>query len=181
MSSGCWLHVSSSLLLDLSVFVYAVLHVAALAGSSGDLAEKQSLRSGSGSLGDVGLLDPCLRLASVSVGGSGSRLLCGGLDPGCTRAAHCEVGDGPADFTHLRAGHVSPVQGSPRLQGMPRSPAAADSLSCDAGGGEAEEEEGGERAAPYNLCGPYRFDPRTPSCTNRCRSPAARCRLRRSL
>ncbi|CAB1456745.1 unnamed protein product [Pleuronectes platessa] len=122
MSSGCWFHVSSSLLVDLSVFVYAVLHVAAHPGNSRDLAEKQSLRSGyvtcqspllsSGSLGDVGLLDQCLRLAS---GGpqycmcSGSRLLGGGLYPGCTRAAHCEAGDTPADFTHLRAGHISPA------------------------------------------------------------------------
>ncbi|CAB1440716.1 unnamed protein product, partial [Pleuronectes platessa] len=36
---------------------------------------------------------------------------------GWSPAAHCEAGDGPGDFTHLRAGHVSPAQGSPRLQG----------------------------------------------------------------
>ncbi|CAB1438799.1 unnamed protein product [Pleuronectes platessa] len=113
MSSGCWLHVCGSLLLDLSVFVYAVLHVAAHPGSSGDLAEKQSLRSG--------------------------------LDPGCTRAAHCEAGDAPADFTQLRAGHVSPAQGSPRLQG--RSPAAADSLSCDARAAKRRRRRGGESCA----------------------------------
>ncbi|CAB1427354.1 unnamed protein product [Pleuronectes platessa] len=130
MSSGCWLHVCGSLLLDLSVFVYAVLHVAAQPGSSGDLAEKQSLQSGA-----------C---------GSGSRLLCDGLDPGCTRAAHCEAGDAPADFTQLRAGHVSPAQGSPRLQEnstgtCSRTPVSGCSrqplLRCP--GGEAEEEEGG--------------------------------------
>ncbi|CAB1454293.1 unnamed protein product [Pleuronectes platessa] len=92
MSSGCWLHVSGSLLVDLSVFVYAVLHVAAHPGSIGDLAEKQSLRSGG---------QPAARWR---------------VDPGCTRAAHCEAGNAPADFTHLRAGHVSPAQGSPRLQ-----------------------------------------------------------------
>ncbi|CAB1439688.1 unnamed protein product [Pleuronectes platessa] len=98
MSSGCWLHVSGSLLGDVSVFVYAVLHVAAHPGSSGDLAEKQSLWAG---------------LASAA---AGRRLLGGGLDPGCTRAAHCEAGGAPADFKHLTAGHVSPAQGSPRLQ-----------------------------------------------------------------
>ncbi|CAB1448400.1 unnamed protein product [Pleuronectes platessa] len=38
------------------------------------------------------------------------RLLGGGLDPSCTRAAHCEAGGAPADFTHLTAGHVSPAQ-----------------------------------------------------------------------
>ncbi|CAB1446790.1 unnamed protein product [Pleuronectes platessa] len=59
----------------------------------------------------------------AGVVGSGSRLLGDGLVPGCTQAAHCEAGDATADFTHLRAGHVSPAQGSPRLQdcGLPES------------------------------------------------------------
>ncbi|CAB1448987.1 unnamed protein product [Pleuronectes platessa] len=49
------------------------------------------------------------RMPGLPAGGSGGRLLGGGFDPGCTRAAHCEAGDAPADFTHLRAGHVSPA------------------------------------------------------------------------
>ncbi|CAB1425857.1 unnamed protein product [Pleuronectes platessa] len=105
----------------------------------GDLAEKQSLRPG-----------------------NGSRLLGGGLVPGCTRAAHCEAGGAPADFTHLKAEHVSPAQGSPRLQGA----RSADSLSCNAWAAKQRRRRG-ERAAPYNFCGPYRFAPRTPICTNR--------------
>ncbi|CAB1456750.1 unnamed protein product [Pleuronectes platessa] len=91
---------------------------------------------------------------------------------GWSPAAHCEAGDATADFTHLRAGHVSLAQGSPRLQ--------ADSLSCNARAAKRRRKRG-ERAAPYNFCGPYRLAPCTPSCTNRCRSPAACCRLRRSL
>ncbi|CAB1416407.1 unnamed protein product [Pleuronectes platessa] len=81
----------------------------------GDLAEKQSLRSGSSRLTDLPT-DRGALTVRVAAGVGGRRLLGGGLDPGCTRAAHCEAGGAPADFTHLTAGHVSPAQGSPRLQ-----------------------------------------------------------------
>ncbi|CAB1454301.1 unnamed protein product [Pleuronectes platessa] len=99
--SGCWTHVCGSLLLDLSLFVYAVLHVADHPGSSGDLAGKQSLQSGNQC--------PACRPAS-------SAAAAGCSVTGWSPAPHCEADDATADFTHLRAGHVSPAQGSPRLQ-----------------------------------------------------------------
>ncbi|CAB1451390.1 unnamed protein product [Pleuronectes platessa] len=156
MSSGCWLHVSGLLLVDLSVFVYAVLHVAAHPGSNGDLPEKQSLRSG------------------------GSRLLGGGLVPGSTRAAHCEAGDAPADSPESRTrltGSGFPTSAGKSHRNVFQDPPGL-RLHCTHAKALAQRTAspvmpgrrsggGGERAAPYNFCGPYRFAPRTPSCTNR--------------
>ncbi|CAB1417770.1 unnamed protein product [Pleuronectes platessa] len=101
-----------------------------------------------GSLCDVGLLAPCQLLASGGPVGlfSSSRLTdlpsergaltvhvsCRTISAGKPAArwrvgsrlypAHCEAGDAPAGFTHLRAGHVSPAQGPPRLQVICPSP-----------------------------------------------------------